>query len=97
MINLDRRSKAIIEALLAEYIAQGSLYVFGSRVSGESDKFSDLDLLIRSEKALPFPELLHLKDELEFSELPMRVDLLDWHKISPEFRENIEGKCEQWR
>ncbi len=97
MIDLDPGSKAIIEELMAEYIEQGALYVFGSRVSGESEKLSDLDLLIRSEKPLSFSRFLKLKDALEFSELPVRVDLIDWKRISPEFRESIEKKCAQWQ
>jgi len=97
MINLDKRSKAMIEEILAPYIARGSLYVFGSRVDGECDAHADLDLLIRSEQALPFADFLALKDALEFSELPMRVDLLDWQRVTPEFRQAIEQRCEVWR
>lgn len=97
MINLDQRSKAIIEELLAPYIATDALYVFGSRVTGDSDNYSDLDLLIRSEEALSFADFMALKDTLEYSELPMRVDLLDWQRISPEFRANIEQQCELWK
>ena len=97
MINLDQSSEAIIEELLASYIAKGSLYVFGSRVTGDSDKYSDLDLLIRSEEVLSFADFMALKDALEFSELPMRVDLLDWQRITPEFRGNIEQQCTLWK
>jgi len=97
MINLDQRSKGIIEELLEPYIATGSLYVFGSRVAGDTHSHSDLDLLIRSEEALPFVDFLAIKDALEFSDLPIRVDLLDWQRITPEFRKNIEQKCELWK
>jgi len=96
MINLDEKSREIIEMILAPYIAKGVLWVFGSRVSGKSVAHSDLDLVIRDDKPLPFSDYLALKDALEYSELPMRVDLLDWQRISPEFREVIAKHCEGW-
>jgi len=95
MIDLDQQSKGIIEGLLGDYIAQGSLYAFGSRVNGNSVSHSDLDLLIRTDEPIPFERYLTLKDALECSELPW-VDLLDWQRISPKFRENIEKHCERW-
>lgn len=96
MISLDEKSKEIIEDILSAYIEKNSLLVFGSRLSGKCEDYSDLDLVVRSENPIPFSEYLALKDELEFSELPMRVDLLDWQRISPEFREIIEENCETW-
>jgi len=97
MINLDHRSKAIIEAVLAPYIAAGTLWVFGSRTGEHCDRCSDLDLLIKADEAIALDDYLALKDALEFSALPMRVDLLDWHRMSAEFRQNIEPQCEPWR
>jgi len=96
MINLDEESRRIIEMILASYIANGTLWVFGSRVGEKSVAHSDLDLVIRDDKPLPFSDYLALKDALEYSELSMRVDLLDWQRVSPDFRENISRHCERW-
>jgi len=96
MIDLDEKSRGIIEMILAPYIAKGALWVFGSRVSGKSVAHSDLDLVIRDDKPIPFADYLAMKDALEYSELPMRVDLLDWQRITPEFREVIAKHCERW-
>jgi len=82
--------------ILAPYIAKGALWVFGSRVGKKSVAHSDLDLVIRDDKLLPFVDYLEMKDALEYSELSMRVDLLDWQRISPDFRESIARHCERW-
>jgi len=86
----------MIEMILASYIAKGTLWVFGSRVGEESVAHSDLDLVIRDDKPLPFSDYLAMKDALEYSELSMRVDLLDWQRISPDFRKSIARHCERW-
>jgi len=96
MINLDEESREMIEMILAPYIAKGTLWVFGSRVEDKGVEHSDLDLVIRGDKPLPFADYLEMKDALEYSELSMRVDLLDWQRISPEFRESIARHCERW-
>jgi hypothetical protein len=41
------------------------------------------------------PETLrHLKEAFEESDLPFRVDVLDWHETSPEFQKVIEKAYE---
>jgi len=96
MIDLDEKSRKIIEIILAPYIDKGALWVFGSRVEGKAVEHSDLDLVIRDDEPLPFSDYLKMKDALEYSKLSMRVDLLDWQRISPEFRESIGMHCEPW-
>lgn len=96
MINIDKKSKDIIEDILGEYVKKNSLWVFGSRINEKCEEYSDLDLVIHSEHAIPFFEYLALKDALEFSSIPMRVDLLDWGRISTEFQEIIEKNHEVW-
>jgi len=86
----------MIETILAPYISKGMLWVFGSRVGNTGVEYSDLDLVIRDNKPLPFADYLEVKDALEYSELSMRVDLLDWQRISPNFRKNIARYCERW-
>ena len=38
--------------------------------------------------------LRHLKEAFEESELPFRVDVLDWQATSPQFRKVIEKQYE---
>ena len=38
--------------------------------------------------------LRHLKEAFEESDLPFRVNVLDWHEISPEFQKVIEKAYE---
>jgi len=38
--------------------------------------------------------MLAIREDFEESDLPFRVDILDWHTISAEFKANIEAKFE---
>lgn len=56
--------------------------------------WSDLDLAIVVKASLDVKTVALLKEVFEESDLPYRVDLLDWHTISPEFRKLIEAHYE---
>ena len=56
-------------------------------------KFSDLDLVVVARERLDWRRLGRLSTAMVESDLPIRVDVLDWHAISPAFRRLIEGQC----
>jgi predicted nucleotidyltransferase len=83
-----------VKAILQKHLAGIEVRAFGSRVRGTAKEWSDLDLAVVSGEKLE-PELLGaLKIDFAESDLPFRVDILDWHDISPEFRVLIEEKYE---
>ena len=51
-----------------------------------SRKSSDLDLAVVGPEKLERDVFHRLKEAFEESELPIQVDVLDWHAISPEFQ-----------
>ena len=63
---------------------------FGSRVTWTAKDYSDLDLAVVGEGPLDWRALGRLKEAFEESELPMRVDVLDWHAISESFQKVVE-------
>lgn len=77
---------------ILEFYAKGlEVWAFGSRVTGKNlKKFSDLDLVIIDKTPLPIRQYAQIKDAFTLSDLPFRVDVLDWTTISPEFRKIIE-------
>jgi predicted nucleotidyltransferase len=65
------------------------IFVFGSRVSGRVQKSSDLDLLIKMENPLELSLLAMLKENFENSDLPFRVDAVDFHRLHKEYQSFI--------
>ena len=84
----------IVKAILKKRLAGIEVRAFGSRVRGTAKEWSDLDLAVVSEKKLKSDIIGNLKMDFAESDLPFRVDVLDWRDISPEFRALIEEKYE---
>ncbi|MFH1619004.1 MAG: nucleotidyltransferase domain-containing protein [bacterium] len=84
----------IIKGILRDFLPGVEVRVFGSRVNGAFKDWSDVDLAIVGEARMDIKTLTRLKGAFEESDLPYRVDLLDWHNISPEFRELIQARYE---
>jgi predicted nucleotidyltransferase len=76
---------------IKQYVPDCEVRVFGSRVNGQAQRFSDIDLVLTGEVSLDWRRLEALKDAFAESDLPIMVDVLDWHAISPEFQKVIEA------
>ena len=90
MIDLNPNHLGTVRAILAEHVPGCEVRAFGSRTTWTAKDYSDLDLAVVCEKQLDWRVLGRLKEAFEESDLPMRVDALDWHAISESFREVIE-------
>ncbi len=84
-----------IKDILAFYLKGYEVWAFGSRVTGKSlKKFSDLDLAVITEKPLTTKQIQKIKDAFTISDLPFRVDVLDWSRTEEEFKEVIKRNYE---
>ena len=85
----DEQLKVILD-ILQQYVPDAEVRVFGSRYNLTARKYSDLDLVILDQDKLDLKLFANLRETFEESDLPFRVDILDWHCISQEFRQVIE-------
>ena len=90
MIDLNPSYLAIVERILAEHVPECEVRAFGSRASWTAKDYSDLDLAIVGVGPLDWRTLALLEEAFEESDLPMRVDVLDWHDIAESFQHVIE-------
>lgn len=93
-IDLSAENRRILADLLAEHLPQGSMvWVFGSRATGRARRYSDLDLAIDAAgRRLTSDEAAALREAFEESDLPYRVDIVDWHAIDERFRRIIAAQ-----
>ncbi len=77
--------------LLDRYAPHAEVWAFGSRVSGKELDCSDLDLVLRCPENPDRPQqnLAGLREAIAESRIPILVDVLDWARIPPRFREEI--------
>ena len=91
MIDLPADHLDIVRGILRSYLPNREIWVFGSRANGAAKKYSDLDLAIVGEP-LPLELESRLADAFEESDLPIKVDIVDLNKVSPEFGALIRAK-----
>ena len=90
MIDLNPNHLTTVKRILAEHVPECEARAFGSRATWTTKDYSDLDLAIVGAGPLDWRTLSRLKEAFEESDLPMRVDVLDWYDISESFRDVIE-------
>jgi predicted nucleotidyltransferase len=84
----------IVMSILADVIPGVEVRAFGSRVLGTAKRCSDLDLVVVGASRLDWKSMARLKAVFEESDLPFRVDILDWHAIPEHFRATIAQRYE---
>ena len=86
MIDVPPQSLAIIRNIIKKHIPRYEVRAFGSRTLGMTKPYSDLDLALLGPGQMAASTLAALQEDFQESDLPFRVDLVDWHALSPEFQ-----------
>lgn len=94
MIDLNPKHLVTIQHILSVHIPECEVRAFGSRVKWTAEDYSDLDLVAIGKKPLGARRMRQLKEAFEESDLPIRVDVLDWHTISDAFKDVIGEEYE---
>lgn len=88
-IDVAPKDLATVLGILHEHVPDRDVLAFGSRVSGTAKRFSDLDLAILGEEPVPSRALAALNDAFDESNLPFKVDVVEWASTSAAFRSVI--------
>lgn len=91
-LDLAPRHLEMVLDILKRRVPDREVWAFGSRVTGRARRYSDLDLAVIGEERLPLRLEADLKDDFEESDLPIRVDVVDWAAASPEFQEIVAAR-----
>lgn len=91
-IDLDPAYLKVIKDILSKSVPGNAVWVFGSRINGKAKKFSDIDLAIITSKPLSLNIMTKLQDSFSESNLPIKVDIVDWSVISEDFKKIINEK-----
>ena len=95
MIQISENERKIIDDIISQLAPDCDVLIFGSRFHGKAWEYSDLDLAFVGEEKLGFDRCFDIKEAFSESDLPYRVDVLDYHAISPEFRAIIDSGNEK--
>ena len=94
MIDLSPEQLELVKRILSEHVPACEVRAFGSRIKKTAKVWSDLDLAVVGSSKLERHALYDLKEAFEESVLPIQVDVLDWHAISPKVQAVINEDYE---
>ena len=112
MPNIDIRPDhwEIVRDILHRHVPHYAVWAFGSRAKWQAKQYSDLDLVVITDQPLSLAVSAALADDFSESDLPWKVDVVDWAATGESFRKIIERnrvvvqlpRCElvvtsQWR
>ena len=80
---------AIVRGILRRYVPDRKVLAFGSRATWTAKDYSDLDLAIMGDEPLSPGATSALAEGFGESDLPFKVDVVDWAKINENFRDII--------
>ena len=90
MMDVEASHLALIRSILARHVPGREVWAFGSRTTGKARTYSDLDLCIVGNLPLDPSVAAALAEDFSESDLPYKVDVVDWARTSPSFRIIIE-------
>jgi len=80
---------AIIAAILKRLVPDAEVWAFGSRAKWIARDTSDLDLALIADAPLPLSRMAELKEAFSESDVPFKVDVVDWAGSNEDFRRII--------
>lgn len=85
MIHMSPHHLKIVKDILQKY--PYNFYAFGSRVKGTQRQLSDLDICFMD--AIPWNIRGHIDEDFENSDLPFKVDIVDFNMCDESFQKKI--------
>ncbi len=88
-ISTERECQKEIKRILSCFLdlEQYQVFVFGSRADGQAGEMSDWDIGIWGKEPLPSGTKGMIEEALDESDIPFKIDIIDFHLVSPDFRE----------
>jgi len=87
----DKDHKSLCDIANECFTTAIEIWAYGSRVNGESHDASDLDIVIRTVDFTPLAinEFIDFKEQLQASNIPIIIQVMDWNRIPKSFHGNI--------
>jgi uncharacterized protein len=91
---LDKKTLTSIKKILFSKLDQtkDKVFIFGSWAIGNNRKFSDIDIGIESKNPKIDNLINHLKEDLEESDIPYMIDLVNFKDTTKQFKQVAKQK-----
>jgi predicted nucleotidyltransferase len=86
---IPQRYKDQLLPIIQKHLPNCKVYLFGSRAIDNEASGSDIDIALDAGEPIPFRTIRKMSDDIEETDIPVNVDLVDLQNASSELRENI--------
>lgn len=86
-IDIQPEQWLIVQDILRRHVPECEVWAFGSRATRKAKPFSDLDIAVIAAHPLPLSVSASLAADFSESDLPWKVDVVDWATASAAFRD----------
>lgn len=92
----QEKLKKEIQKIIAKYLdlRKYKIFFFGSRILGKGSERSDIDIGIEGPKEIPSHIFLEIQEEIENLPTLYKIDVVDFKRVSPEFKKNALQSAE---
>ncbi len=88
---LDTEQLKTVQRILNLHFEGVEVWAYGPRVNGtDCPPDMDLELVVISEKPISFEDMTAVEKAFVESELPFRVDIIDWAKLPESLQKQIK-------
>jgi predicted nucleotidyltransferase len=91
-VALTAAESSAVRGIVDRVVPGAQVWVFGSRATGRSRPYSDLDLLVAQPAQLSWLQRADLRDLFEASDLPFRVDVVEARGLSQGMVERVASE-----
>jgi len=85
---MSKKVESEIKKIIFQFLdpKKYKVFIFGSRAKEKARKYSDYDIGISGKRPLPSYLKVLIEEALEESDLPFKVDIVDFSKVSKDFK-----------
>lgn len=77
---------AEIADIVARFLPDARIFLFGSRARADAEQTSDFDFAIDAGSKIPLDVIARIEDEIEELRTLKSIDIVDLHRVNPAFK-----------
>jgi len=85
----DKKICQEVVKIVAKYLPDAKVYLFGSRAKGTAKPYSDFDIAIEWKEKIPLHTMAKIREELDKLPTLKSFDLIDLKRVSGNFIETV--------
>ena len=77
---------AEVAGIVASYLPDAQIFLFGSRAKGDARETSDFDIAVDAGSKISLGVIARIKDEIDELRTLKSIDIIDLNRVNPKFK-----------